>query len=276
MNPFYVTTPIYYVNDVPHLGHAYTTIVADTLARFHRARGQATSSSPAPTSTARRSRRPRARRARRRRSSSTASSARFQDDLAAARHRQRRLHPHDRAAPRAVRAVALAAHRASTPDGDIYLGAYEGLYCVGCEGFYTEAELENGRCPQHPDRELKLVKEPSYFFRMSAYADRLVAHIEAHPDFIQPDYRRNEVLVVRARRPARPLDLAHHVHVGHPGARRRRSTSSTCGSTRSPTTSARSATPESTARFGAALAATPSTSSARTSSASTRSTGRRC
>lgn len=80
--------------------------------------------------------------------------------------------------------------------GDIYKKAYKGLYCTGCEAFKTETELaeHEGRCPNHPNTPLKEVEEENYFFRLSAFADRLLAHYEANPDFIQPESRRNEVV----------------------------------------------------------------------------------
>jgi methionyl-tRNA synthetase len=80
--------------------------------------------------------------------------------------------------------------------GDIYQGVYAGHYCNGCESFKTEKEVAegNGRCPNHPNAELSWVEEENYFFRLSAYRDRLLAHYAAHPDFIQPESRRNEVI----------------------------------------------------------------------------------
>jgi methionyl-tRNA synthetase len=78
--------------------------------------------------------------------------------------------------------------------GSIYKKAYTGLYCTGCEAFKTEKELVDGRCPNHPNLPLRQVEEENYFFRLSDFADRLLAHYEAHPDFIQPESRRNEIL----------------------------------------------------------------------------------
>ena len=79
--------------------------------------------------------------------------------------------------------------------GDIYKGVYTGHYCTGCEAFKTEKEVEEGggRCPNHPNTSLSFVEEENYFFRLSAYRDRLLAYYEAHPDFIQPPSRRNEI-----------------------------------------------------------------------------------
>ena len=80
--------------------------------------------------------------------------------------------------------------------GDIYKGVYTGHYCTGCETFKTEKEVEEGggHCPNHPNTPLTWVEEENYFFRLSAYRDRLLAHYAAHPEFIQPESRRNEVI----------------------------------------------------------------------------------
>jgi len=78
--------------------------------------------------------------------------------------------------------------------GDIYKKSYTGLYCDGCEEFKTEKDLVDGKCPNHPHSNLRQVEEENYFFRLSAFGDRLLAHYQAHPDFIQPESRRNEIL----------------------------------------------------------------------------------
>ena len=78
--------------------------------------------------------------------------------------------------------------------GDIYKKPYTGLYCDGCEAFKTDKELVDGRCPNHPDAPLREVEEENYFFRLSAFGDRLLAHYAANPDFIQPESRRNEIV----------------------------------------------------------------------------------
>jgi methionyl-tRNA synthetase len=78
--------------------------------------------------------------------------------------------------------------------GDIYKKAYKGLYCNGCEAFKTEKELVDGRCPNHPGTPLREIEEENYFFRLSAFRDRLLAHYEANPEFIQPESRRNEIV----------------------------------------------------------------------------------
>jgi methionyl-tRNA synthetase len=197
VDPFYVTTPIYYVNDVPHIGHAYATMVTDTLARFHRARGQATWFLTGTDEHGQKIEEAARKAGKTPQEFVDGVVARFQ-----AAWKQLGIGNDDSirtTEPRHQQFVQwlwqrIAAGKAPDGEPNIYLGHYEGPYCVGCERFYAEAELENGRCPQHPDRELRVVKEASYFFRMSAYADRLVRHLEAHPEFVLPDYRRNEVL----------------------------------------------------------------------------------
>ncbi len=188
--PFYVTTPIYYVNDVPHIGHAYTTVAADVLARYRRLKGDdvffltgtdehgqkvekvATAAGETPLELADR------------------VVTRFQAlweklDISYTdfirttqeRHKQGVSHFFEK---------VLA-------QGDIYLGEYEDWYCTPCETFWTETQLIDYKCPDC-NRPTEKLKEESYFFRMSKYQEQLLAHIEAHPDFIQPKSRRNEIV----------------------------------------------------------------------------------
>ena len=77
--------------------------------------------------------------------------------------------------------------------GDIFKGNYEGWYCMPCETFYAEGELADGKCPSC-GREVEWVAEENYYFRLSAYGDKLLEHIEAHPEFLQPEFRKNEVV----------------------------------------------------------------------------------
>ncbi|SEM26138.1 methionyl-tRNA synthetase [Syntrophus gentianae] len=189
-NIYYVTTPIYYVNASPHLGHAYTTIVADVLARYHRLSGDQTffltgtdehgdkiaeaaeKSGVTPKAYADR------------------ISSQFRDlwpKLAVTNDFF--IRTTDNAHIETVQAILRKVYDA----GDIYFGHYEGFYCVGCERFYTEKELIDGKCPDH-QTEPEFRKESNYFFRMSKYQDWLISHIKAHPDFIRPERYRNEVL----------------------------------------------------------------------------------
>lgn len=187
---FYITTPIYYVNDVPHLGHAYTTIAADALARFFRARGADT-----------------------RFLTGTDEHGQKIEDAAKARNTTPRALADDvvtrfrdtwknlnianddfiRTTEERHQKVVSEIWRRMHEAGDLYLDAYRGFYCVACEAFYTEGQLEAGNtCPTHK-REVSWVEEPSYFFRLSKYEQPLLDHIERHPDFVRPEAYRNEI-----------------------------------------------------------------------------------
>ena len=187
---FYVTTPIYYVNDVPHIGHAYTTLAADVLARYKRLKGfdvffltgtdehgqkvekAATAAGETPLELADR------------------VMKRFQalwDKLEISntdfiRTTQER---HKKGVSELFARVL--------EKGDIYLGEYEDWYCTPCETFWTETQLIDFKCPDC-NRPTEKLKEESYFFRMSKYQEQLLAHIDANPDFIQPKSRRNEII----------------------------------------------------------------------------------
>jgi methionyl-tRNA synthetase len=188
-SPFYITTPIYYVTDVPHIGHAYTTIVADALARFARLQG-------------------------RRVGFLTGTDEHGQKVARMAE--ERGLQPGDfaksvsdayRAAWTALEisndefirttdadheAVVTELWKTMEKNGDIYVGDYEGWYCVGCEQFYTEKELNEGACPVHK-RPVEKIKEQTYYFRLSKYQQPLLDWYDAHPEFVQPEIRLNEV-----------------------------------------------------------------------------------
>lgn len=187
---FYITTPIYYVNAEPHIGHAYTTIVADVLNRFHKLSGKKTffltgtdehgdkivsaaeSFGQTPKEYVDR------------------ISSMFQD-----------LWPRLNISNNAFIRTTDLYHQETVKNilslvkekGDIYFSEYEGLYCFGCERFYTEKELVDGKCPDH-QTEPDVIKEANYFFRMSRYQEWLVEHITKNPDFIRPERYKNEVL----------------------------------------------------------------------------------
>jgi methionyl-tRNA synthetase len=187
---FYVTTPIYYVNDKPHLGHAYTTILADVLARYARLRGQ-----PTFFLTGTDEHGQKVQQASQRRGVSPRTHA---DDVVV-RFQQAWEHLHvayddfiRTTQSRHVRVVE-AILQDLWNKAEIYLGEYTGWYCVPDERFWTEKDLIDGLCPDC-QRAVEKIVEPNYFFRMSAHQDWLVEYITAHPSFIQPDYRRNEVL----------------------------------------------------------------------------------
>ena len=187
---FYLTTPIYYINGPPHLGHAYTTIVADTMARYRRLTGDdvlfltgtdehgdkiaqaAAKAGEAPQTLADR------------------NSTAFREQWAALG-----ITCDDfirTTEPRHAR-VVQAILKTLFERGEIYFGKYGGQYCFGCERFYTEKEIVDGKCPDH-QTPLTYIEEENYFFRMSAYQDWLRGYLEDHPDVVQPDRYRNELL----------------------------------------------------------------------------------
>ena len=195
MSRFYVTTPIYYVNDVPHLGHAYTTIAADALARYHRMRGH-----DARLLTGTDEHGVKIERAAQEKGM---SPQQFVDEVSETfRTLPAPLHaePNDfirTSEPRHIE-VVQDLWKKCEQNGAIYEGTYEGLYCVGCEAYYTEKELEPAgegkfNCPIHK-KPVENVKEPSFFFRLSQFQDRLLKFYEKFPGAVSPESRRNEVI----------------------------------------------------------------------------------
>jgi methionyl-tRNA synthetase len=190
VNHFYITTPIYYVNAEPHIGHAYTTIVADVMTRFHRLMGYKTffltgtdehgdkivqaarDAGMDPKSYADR------------------ISQIFRNTWPTLNVRNDCfIRTTD---PAHVQVVQYILQKVFD-SGDIYFSNYKGLYCVGCERFYTERELIDGKCPDHDTVPVER-EEANYFFRMGKYQQWLIQYIDEHPDFIRPERYRNEVL----------------------------------------------------------------------------------
>lgn len=191
---FYVTTPIYYVNDQPHIGHAYTTVVADAMARFHRLIGDDVYFLTGTDEHGLKIQRAAAARG--------ITPQALADEVV---ENYRRLWPalgisnndlirttDDR--HKAGVAALFAQIRAKTPDA-IYKGNYRGLYCTGCESFYTENQLVDGGCPDtaHPGRPVEEIEESSWFFRLSAFEEPLLRLYEENPRFVMPETRLNEV-----------------------------------------------------------------------------------
>lgn len=190
MGTFYITTPIYYVNDEPHIGHAYTTIMADVLARFHRLAGDEVLFV-----------------------TGTDEHGQKVDEAA----KKRTLSPQAHADEMVVRFRDLwqvlnisnddfirtteDRHKRVVTDilqrlyaaGEIYAADYEGWYCIPDERFWTERDLIDGNCPDCGRPTVK-ISEKNYFFRMGAYQDWLIEYIETHPELIRPEKRRNEIL----------------------------------------------------------------------------------
>ena len=211
--PYYLTTPIYYVNDAPHVGTAYTTVNADALARWHRLLGDdvwfmtgtdehgakiveaAEANGVTPKEWTDR------------------TSARFveawnkldiaNDDFIRTTE------------PRHYAVVQQFLQRIYD-NGFIELAPYSGLYCISCEDYYTEDQLIDGKCPLH-GRPVVEMQEDNYFFKLSAFEQPLLDYYEAHPDFVRPVSKRNEALGLHSRRVARCLHHEDLVHVGRAG-----------------------------------------------------------
>lgn len=187
---FYVTTPIYYPSDHLHIGHAYTTTVADSLARWHRFAGREVYFVTGSDEHGQKIQRAAATRG-------VTPQAYVDEIVATFKNLWKKMNVQyddfvrttDSRHHRAVQAVFQKIY----DQGDIYKSAYEGWYCTPCETFWVENRLEDGNCPDCK-RPVELVQEESYFFRLSKYAPRLLEYIEQHPEFIQPETRRNEMV----------------------------------------------------------------------------------
>ncbi len=187
---FYVTTPIYYVNAEPHIGHAYTTILADFMTRLNTLTGNdsyfltgtdehgdkifaaASANNTTPQEYADR------------------ISGKFRsawDDIGIEYSDFIRT-----TEPRHKKVVQIILQKIYD-NGDIYFGSYGGNYCVGCERFLTDKEIVDGKCPEH-NKAPQFIEEKNYFFKMSKYQDWLIEHINKNPDFIRPERYKNEVL----------------------------------------------------------------------------------
>jgi methionyl-tRNA synthetase len=188
---FYITTPIYYVNDVPHIGHLYTTLAVDTISRYKRLRGVDTFFL-----------------------TGTDEHGQKIAQAAAAKN----ITPQELADQVVTRYLALwkklgisnddfirttekrhietvqTAFELLREKGDIYPGDYEGWYCTPCEAFWTETQLSGDNLCPDCGRPTVRMKEATYFFRMSKYQERLLKHIEDNPDFIKPESRKNEIV----------------------------------------------------------------------------------
>lgn len=185
---YYVTTPIYYVNSTPHIGHAYTTIAADILARHFRQRGEDTFFLTGVDEHA-----------------SKVARVAAEQELEPKEYADRIVGAWQEV-PRRLNATndffirtTDAGHKTFVQDflqrmydaGDVYEDVYAGLYCVGCEAFKTESELVDGKCPEH-DVEPEWIEERNWFFRLSAYQERLLRLYDERRDFVLPTFRCNE------------------------------------------------------------------------------------
>lgn len=190
MSKYYVTTPIYYINDKPHIGHAYSTFAADVLARYHRQQGETVLFSAGVDENSQKT---------------VQAAAKAGMDLAVYTEQMsdtwEKTWKKAEISNDAFIRTTSPEHRKAVEElidrvkakGDIYAGVYEGYYCVGCEEFKKEDELENGLCPIHKTKP-DFIKEKNYFFKLSKYQAPLLEYIREHPEFVQPEARRNEVV----------------------------------------------------------------------------------
>ncbi|MBA2665472.1 MAG: methionine--tRNA ligase [Trueperaceae bacterium] len=200
---FYATTPIFYVNAAPHIGHAYTTILVDIVTRFHRLQGNDTFFLTGTDEHGEKVAKAAA--------AAGVTSQAYVDEVSGDFRRTwdelgigydefiRTTEPRHQ---KVVQDVLQRVYDA----GDIFYGEYSGLYCVGAERFVTEKELQDGRCPESEDPP-EYRTEANYFFRMEKYRPWLREHIERNPDFIRPERYRNEVLAM-LREPIGDLSIS--------------------------------------------------------------------
>ena len=188
---FYITTPIYYINDKPSVGTAYTTVTADIIARWHRLKDEDVFYLTGLDENAQKT-------------VQASIKLGFKDvkkftDFMSEEYLKTwkvlNISNDD-----FIRTTEERHHKLVTEfiekvkkKGDIYKGTYSGLYCEGCEAFKTEEDLVNGLCPDHI-KEPKYIEEQNYFFKLSKYRDEILKHIKENPDFIQPTSRKNEIV----------------------------------------------------------------------------------
>lgn len=187
---FYVTTPIYYPNDIPHIGHAYTTIAADVIARWNKLQGKDVFFLTGTDDHGKKI-------------ADTAEAAgktpkKFTDDLIpkfkdAWKKLNINYDQFIRTTDKSHEKVVQEVLQKCFDNGDIYKGEYEGLYCTGCEAYYTEKDLEDGCCPIHK-KPIEKLKEETYFFKLSEYQDKLLKFYKENPNFISPKQRKQEII----------------------------------------------------------------------------------
>lgn len=189
-NSFYITTPIYYPSDNLHIGHAYCTTIADTVARYHRAKGEdvffLTGSDEHGLKIQRKA------------AEKGITPIQYVDAIVANFKKLWKMlnisnNDFIRTSEERHHKVVQAVLQKIYDQGDIYKKNYEGLYCVPCESYWLERQLVDGKCPDC-GRPVEKMAEESYFFKLSKYQDIILEYIETHPDFIQPVSRRNEMI----------------------------------------------------------------------------------
>lgn len=189
-NRFYITTPIYYPSDKLHIGHAYTTTIADSLARWHKFTGKKVCFLTGSDDHGQKIQRIA-------KEKGMTPQAYVDEIVATFKELWSRLNiEYDvflrTSSPNHQKAVQEVFQRIYDK-GDIYKSKYQGWYCIPCETYWVESRLEDKNCPDC-NRPVELVEEESYFFKLTKYQDQLLDHIKRHPDFIQPESRRNEMV----------------------------------------------------------------------------------
>jgi len=187
---FYVTTPIYYPNDIPHIGHAYTTIAADILSRWHKLSGNEVFFLTGTDEHGKKIEKVALEHKKAPKDFVDSLIPKFKDAWAKLNIQYDRfIRTTDKDHEKVVKEILQKVH----DNGDIYKGVYEGYYCTGCEAYYLEKDMVNGCCPIHKTQIEKL-KEESYFFKLSKYQSKLLDLYKKNKRFILPASRRNEII----------------------------------------------------------------------------------
>ncbi|WP_064091138.1 methionine--tRNA ligase [Rossellomorea aquimaris] len=190
LKTFYITTPIYYPSGNLHIGHAYTTVAGDAMARYKRMRGYDVMYLTGTDE--------HGQKIQRKAEEKGVTPQQYVDEIVSGikdlwGNLDISYNDFIRTTETRHKEIVGKIFKQLVDQGDIYLDQYEGWYCTPCESFFTERQLENGNCPDC-GRPVEKVKEESYFFKMSKYADRLLAFYEENPGFIQPESRKNEMI----------------------------------------------------------------------------------
>src|SRR3989344_947062 len=189
-NKFYVTTPIYYPNDVPHIGHAYTTIAADIISRWHKIKGDNVFFLTGTDEHGKKIENAAKKQGKNPKEFVDVLVPKFKEAWKKLNiEYDRFIRTTDTDHEKIVSEILKKVYEKE----DIYKGEYFGLYCIGCEAYYTEKDLIDGCCPIHKTK-TEVIKEESYFFKLSKYQGKLLDFYKKNPEFISPPYRKQEVI----------------------------------------------------------------------------------
>lgn len=201
---FYITTPIYYVNDIPHIGHAYTTLAADILARFMRLKGRKVFFLTGTDEHGQKVERAAKQKGKTPKEHADIMVENFKKLWKELNIKNDAfIRTTDEQHKRIVQDILQKLYE----KGDIQKRKYSGMYCTPCERFWTEKDLIEGKCPDCA-RDVEFIEEENYFFLMSKYQEALIEHIEKNPDYILPESRKNEVLSFLKNKPLGDLCIS--------------------------------------------------------------------